>query len=144
MENRIKFIFFVLLVNLTSCYYNEIFDNREEDKAAGEVVINQFYLFLSLQKDDKVIALLSKDFLKKTRTNQMLRICEEYRNMGEIRLRILKNYQTHIVEGTNPVYDYAYNFEVTRDSVITIEQFRLTKENNRIKIFGFSVNEKQK
>ena len=132
-------IFFLLLIS--SCTFNTIRENREEDKKEAEKVTQQFFTLVKENNKKELYKLFSDKFFQVTNKNQLNSIIDWGQKEGDSIIGYsIVSWKTTIVKGTNPKSDYLLIYNVKRKKISTEEIFSLQKENDTIKILGYRLN----
>ena len=127
---------------LSSCQFNSTRTNMAGDKTAAEKVTDKFHEFIKAKNYDSVYTLFSKRFFAVTPKAKMTEILTATQNkLGDLKSDSLAEWQTRIVEGTNPSSEYIMRYTNHRQKYDSKEQFTLTKDaDGKIRILGYNIN----
>lgn len=115
--------------------------NREEDKAEGERITNQYFDLLSKKQYLSVYTLLSPRLQALSPIDSIIRIYEmTEEKLGTIEDINLESWETFVQTGTSPKSEYVYKYKVKRTKFESEELFRLEKEGDSIKILQYKIN----
>lgn len=127
-----KYILILIVLFLTSCNFNKVYENREEDKQEAQKVIDKFYFLIQQNNREEAFKLFDQ---KTTSKEKFDLIYDKVENEnGAIKDYKLSTWQTSIVKGTDSKADYLLTYDVTRNISNTKEFFLMQKENDTIKI----------
>jgi hypothetical protein len=139
----IKSCFFLsfLTVLLNCCHANTQFINRKADKENGEQILEQFYTYIKNDNLEACISLFSEEFLAVTSKQDFVtHIYENKQKLGSIKSTKLQKWETRVVEGTDPMGNFKFVYEVQYANSSTSEVFELIKiKDDSIKIISYQV-----
>jgi len=131
-------IFFILL--LTNCKFNSQRVNNHYDTDAALEVTNNFYMYFHAQNYEKTYQYFGKKMLNISDTSKLkeflINITDKY---GKIVKYNMKNCESMVQSGTNPISEYHVVYENTYEKGTILEDFILEKENDTIKINGYHI-----
>jgi len=131
----------ILFVFLSSCQFNSTRTNMAGDKEAAEKVTDKFHAFIKAKNYDSAYTLFSKRFFAVTPKAKMTEILTATQSkLGDLKTDSLGEWQTKIVEGTNPSSDYLLEYTNHHQKYNAKEEFHLTKEDGKIRILGYNIN----
>ena len=135
-----KYAVTVACVLFTSCNINGTYENRESDKDDGQEIVREFYGFLGQGDFMKTYALYTHRFFTITDTSKLEALYVEINlTCGRVKEYTLINWKTTIVKGTNPISEYIYSYDVSREKCKTRETLLLKQENDKIRIASYDV-----
>lgn len=128
---------------LLSCNFNQIYKDRESDKAAGEKIPQKFYWELQYgTNQDNIYKLFGEKFFEVTDKEKLEELLSVVTKIGPVETYNLSKWETLVVKGTNPKSEYLFTYDVKRGNEITHETFTLQKDKEgNIKIVGYHVNQ---
>jgi len=136
-----RIILSFLLVSLTSCSFDKIYENRKEDKDDAQKITQQLYHLLEENNNDAAFKLFSSNFFQVTSKNKLSQVIDKTKlSYGNIESEKLTSWRTHVATGSNPVSKYEMTYQVTREKGSTQEVITLQKENDSIKIIGYRID----
>lgn len=136
-----KFIILFVILTLINCSFNNVRENREEDKKDAEKITLKFYSLIKENKRQEVFKLFGSNFFEVSNKNELDKTIDWANKVaGNISDYSLSEWETSVVEGTDPKADYLLVYNVKRSKIMTQEIFFLKKENEKIKITGYKIN----
>ncbi|MDC8102987.1 hypothetical protein ACNFU2_20590 [Chryseobacterium sp. PTM-20240506] len=141
-KNYIKSSLLILvLLLITSCNFNHIYENREEDKKEAEKITQKFYSLIKANRKEEILKLFSAKFFKATSKDKLIGMIDwTNKEAGSSSNYSLYEWETSVVKGTNSKAEYLLSYYVKRDKINTFEIFSLQKETDSIKIIGYEIN----
>jgi len=132
----------LLSLTLGGCQFNSTRTNMAGDRKDAEKVTDKFHEFIKAKNYDSVYTLFSKRFFAVTPKAKMTEILTATQNkLGDLKSDSLAEWQTRIVEGTNPSSEYVFQYSEHHQKYDAKEQFNLTKEaDGKIRILGYNIN----
>lgn len=128
----------LILVLMTSCSYDKIYENRESDKQDAQKIMNKFYFLIQQNNKEEAFKLFNQ---KTTSKEKFDLIYDKVKSEnGAIKDFKLSDCQTSIVQGTHTKADYLLTYDVTRDISNTKEVFLMQKQNDTIKIIKYRID----
>jgi hypothetical protein len=126
---------------LVACNFNTHWNNREEDKAEAEQVMNAFYALQQSDRFRETIPFYSDRFLEVTDTAWILNIYKSRdENLGPMESKELAACQTLIIKGSKPSSQYLLVYTVRHQKFDAREEFRLEKEaDGQIRIMAYNL-----
>lgn len=142
MKSKLLFLFAISLL-LISCNFNQIYTDRESDKADGEKISQKFYWEIRYGgNQDDIYKLFGEKFFSVTSKEKLTELLNITSQIGPIQEYNLSKWQTLVVKGSNPKSEYVSTYEVKRGTEKTQETFTMEKDKNgNIKIVGYYVNQ---
>jgi len=139
---RIWFLPLCLGILLISCHANNQYINRKADKEDGEQVLKKFYTYIENDSLNACLALFSEEFLAVTSKQDLTRhFNKSKQKLGSLKSTKLKKWETRVVEGTDPMGNYKFVYEVQYVNSATSEAFELIRQkDNNIKIISYQVS----
>lgn len=139
-----KLAFLILTLSMCSCNTNKTYNDRECDKAEGEIVVRKLYRAIHGGDYSNVVELLSTKFLNNTDTVQLFNLFRfANERLGTIDSMYLDSWQTSVMEGASPKSSYSFTFIVFRRKSPSKEMVKLEKENGEIKIVSYNIDSKK-
>jgi hypothetical protein len=140
-----KFKFYCLLIIIpiiSACHFNSQYINRDQDKNDAEKITNLFYNDVKNGTiSDKTFELFSSKFWKSTDEEEfasfLINIQKELGILIEVKL---DNWNTKVVEGTDPIYSYELTYLNTYEKCTAQETITLERENGVIKIVRYDIS----
>src|SRR5690606_8745747 len=112
----------ILIVVISSCNVNRVYENRIEDKKEAQIVINEFYNCLVEKEFKKTFSLLSDSFYYYTDSIALLNTYNLLQDTcGSIQDTSIVAWQTFVIVGTNPMSKYSFLYAVKREKRNTKE-----------------------
>jgi len=136
-------LFGILFILITSgCTFSSTYLDREQDKKDATEVIGEFYYYKQTNDSSKIYALFSSKFYTVTSKEKLNEIFTATQNkLGTLKDTNLGQWQTKIVEGTNPSAEYALQYKNVYEKYTATETFRLMKDNDgKIRIVGYNIS----
>lgn len=131
----------LVLFSMTSCTYDNVYLNREEDKNEAQKITEKLYYFLQQNNKDDAYKLFGNTFFEVTSKDQLSKIIEmAKKEYGEIQNDSLSAWQSQVIKGSHPDSNYEMTYLVKRTHGSTKEVITLQKERDTIKIIGYRVN----
>lgn len=136
-----KYLLIIFCLFLTSCSFDKIYENREEDKNEAQKITEKFYYFLQQDNNSYAFKLFSNNFFKVTNQDKLSQVIDKTKNeYGKIQSDSLSNWRTHVTKGSNPISKYEMTYQVKREIGNTQEVITLQKENDTVKIIGYRID----
>ena len=137
----IKFLMFITFFIFTSCHFNSIYVNKQEDKDEGENVTTNFYTYLQKNEFENSLQLMSSKFFEKSTEKQTIEFMNNVTNkLGAVKYAKIKEWHTLRVEGTDPKTQYLFVYDVERYKYNSVETISLEKEDAVARIVGYNLN----
>lgn len=136
-------LFFAALIFLiiTGCHFNSSYNNREEDKKDGEIVISEFYELLKNGDFKATYKLFDKRFFEITDTQKLNEIYNlSLEKLGEVESYEIEKWETEAIIGTDSRTNYVFLCDVKRSNFTSKESITLIKEKDEITILSYYVN----
>lgn len=142
MKSKLLLLFTAFFL-LVSCNFNQIYKNRESDKADGEKITQKFYWeFKHGGNQEDIYKLFGEKFFSVTNKEKLVELLNITGQIGPVQEYNLSKWQTLVVKGSNPKSEYLFTYDVKRGTEKTQETFTMEKDKNGIiKIVGYHVNQ---
>lgn len=139
---RIFFTFFILVFILYSCSFQTQRRNEKSDLNDAESVLNSYWSFKLNNNIDSLSSVFSEAAFKKTPKSKFNSLFKQtFEQYGELQDYKLKDWQTYVVDGTNPAGQYQLLYESYYKSDTINEIFYLERNSkNKIEIISYSLN----
>lgn len=137
-------LFFMTNVLISvSCHFNKTFINREKDKIEAEKVTNLFYETVpkGIINNSTYEMYGSKFWEAEDTISFRADFKRIYDNFGALIEVKLDHWETIVVEGSNPKSEYRLYYLNQYENYKTKETFILEKENGKIKIVNYDLNQ---
>ncbi|SMC37844.1 hypothetical protein SAMN02787074_0757 [Chryseobacterium sp. YR221] len=140
MIMKLHILFFISFF-LTSCNFNNTYENRESDKQEAQKVVDSFYSLIKQNNREEMSKLFGNNFFKVTHKDKLYQVIDKTENeYGEIQSDSLNSWRTFVSKGTNSFSEYELTYDVNRNYGKTKEIISLKKENDTIKITGYRID----
>ena len=125
---------------LIGCNFNATRTNLKSDRDRAIVVSDKLFDCLEHDNHECADRLFSKNFFESTPADSLHVIYGMSKEvLGDFKVRVLEEWKTTVVSGTNPVSEFllVYNVEYTKHPAQII--LGMTEENNEVKIQGYRI-----
>lgn len=114
MKSKLLFLFAQSLL-LISCNFNQIYTDRESDKADGEKIPQKFYWEIRYGgNQDDIYKLFGEKFFSVTSKEKLTELLNITSQIGPVQEYNLSKWQTLVVKGSNPKSEYLFTYDVKR------------------------------
>jgi len=98
---KLHILFFISFF-LTSCNFNNTYENRESDKQDAQKVVDRFYSLIKQNNREEMSKLFGNNFFKVTNKDKLYQVIDKTENeYGEIQSDSLNSWRTFVSKGTN-------------------------------------------
>ena len=140
MNSIYKVFILVFSLIFLSCNFNSTYRNRTLDKNEAEIITNKLYEFLERDEFSNATSLFSSKFLEVTPLDSLNKMFLDVKSLGKYEGRALSNFETFVVEGSNPKSEYIFIYDVNYEKFSSQETIRLEKEGDSIKIVTYQIH----
>ena len=122
MNSIYKVFILVFSLSFLSCNFNSTYRNRTLDKNEAEIITNKLYEFLEKDEFSNATSLFSSKFLEVTPLDSLNKMFFDVKSLGKYEGRAFSNFETFVVEGSNPKSEYSLSLNTRISELSTLKE----------------------